>query len=164
MTRGAFTVKGDAVVWTCARCETENDLDDSTCTVCGAPFAATLREPEPERPARDAGTAALCSLFLPGAGHAYLGLWGQGVARAVISIWVVAVVLFTAAQGGPSTLIAVLFGLVAFALWGIAAHDAYREANGETGLVILKQHYFLYLVLGLLFVLILLIVILGLRA
>jgi hypothetical protein len=129
--------------------------------VCGATLADLLRPEPPERPARDPGTAALISLAFPGAGHAYLGLWGQALARAIISVWVISVALYTAVVGaqGAAGAIPAVFGLAAFALWVVAAHDAYREAGGERGSVLLKPRYFLYLVLGLLLLLLGLIVI-----
>lgn len=147
---GAFTVREQGVVWTCDRCETENPLDTPICEVCGTSFAEVMR-PKVERPERDPGTAALVSLFFPGAGHAYLGLWGQGIARGVLSLWVLFVVLVSVLQkGSGSGLIAATFGLVAFGLWAAAAHDAYREARHEESAVLLKGKVFLYLVLGLL--------------
>lgn len=136
------------VVWTCPRCETQNPLDVQACTVCGTTFAEAVKGPEPERPQRDPGTAALVSLFLPGAGHGYLGLWPQAVARAVISAWVVLTALLGAIQGTiPITLV---FGLAAVALWVLAAHDAYREAQGDPASAILKGRLFMYVVMGLL--------------
>ena len=163
--RGAFRVKEDGVVWVCARCEAENALEVEACRVCGTTFAETVR-PKAERPERDPGTAALLSLLLPGAGHAYVGLWGQGIARAVVSAWVIVVLLLSYLQRGDpgSSLIAVVFGFVAFALWGVAAHDAYREARREETLVLLKGRAFLYLVLGLLVLLLILLTVAGLRA
>ncbi|CAN5663900.1 hypothetical protein BH24ACT26_BH24ACT26_01780 [soil metagenome] len=118
--------------------------------MCGQTFAATLREPEPERPPRDPGVVALASLFWPGAGHALLGLWGQAIARGVTSLWVLAVMLAGALQQGLSAPISVTFGGVSFALWGIACHDAYREATRDGASVLLTPKRFLYLVLGLL--------------
>ena len=163
--RGAFRVKEDGVVWVCSRCEAENALEVEACRVCGSTFAETVR-PKVERPERDPGTAALLSLFLPGAGHAYVGLWGQGIARAVVSVWVIVVLLVAFLQrGDPGTsLIAIVFGLVAFALWGVAAHDAYREARREETLVLLKGRAFLYVVLGLLVLMLILLTAAGLRA
>jgi hypothetical protein len=90
-------------------------------------------------------------LLCPGAGHAYLGLWGQAIARAVVSVWVGLVVLFAALQGGPGALPTILaFGAAAFCLWAVAAHDAYREAREESDATVLKSKHFLFLVLGLL--------------
>lgn len=149
--KGAFTVAGDGITWSCRRCDAVNDLAEGTCTVCGTPFADVLREPGPGRRERDPGTSALLSLLCPGAGHAYLGLWGQAIARAVVSGWVALVVLFAALQGGPRSLPTILvFGAAAFGLWAIAAHDAYREARGEGNATVLKNRHFLFLVLGLL--------------
>lgn len=162
VTRGAFTVREHGVVWTCPRCENENPLDAQVCEVCGTTFAEIAR-PKVERPERDPGNAALYSLFLPGAGHAYLGLWGQAVARAVLSVWVVFVALLSMIQRGPGSVpIAVVFGITATALWALAAHDAYREARHEESMVILKGKLFLYLVLGLLVVLLVLLTTAGL--
>lgn len=109
--------------------------------------------------------AAMVSLFLPGAGHAYLGLWGQAVARAVITLWIFFVLLISLLQRGPSSArVAVVFGVAATALWAVAAHDAYREAREEQGLVLLKGKVFLYTVLGLLVLLVVLLMSSGLSA
>ncbi|MDQ3981690.1 MAG: zinc ribbon domain-containing protein, partial [Actinomycetota bacterium] len=129
--RGAFRSTEDGILWRCSSCDTENRLEEPACTVCGTPFAESVRPPEPERPQRDPGTTAMISLFFPGAGHAYLGLWPQAIARAVVSVWVVLMAVFFAIGGkAASTPVAVLYGLAAFGLWGVAAHDAFREASG----------------------------------
>lgn len=162
-THGAFTVREHGVVWTCSRCDTENPLDQQVCVVCGTTFAEVVR-PKEKRPERDPGTAALVSLFFPGAGHGYLGLWGQAIARGVLHAWVLFVVLLSVLQRGPgSGPVALVFGLAATVLWGVSAHDAYREARHEGGLVLLKGKVFLYLVLGLLVLLLVLLVSSGLR-
>ncbi len=143
----------EGIVWTCARCATANPLAASACSVCDASFADTVRRGDaPGTPQRDPGTAALVSLFLPGAGHAYLGLWPEGTARAIISLWAVAVVFVAAIEGSGSAgvLIAVVFGVAALALWMVSAHDAYRAARGEGRHVLLKGRMYLYVVLGLL--------------
>jgi ribosomal protein L40E len=149
--RGAFTVAHEGITWTCRRCDAVNDFAVNSCSVCGTPFAEVLREPAPARPARDPGTTALLSLLFPGAGHAYLGLWGQAIARAIVSGWVGLVVVFAALQGGAGAMPTTLaFGIAAFSLWSVAAHDAYREARGEGDATVLKARHFLFLVLGLL--------------
>lgn len=152
---GTFLVTDDGIHWTCSTCDTVNDLDAPVCNVCGAPFARTVLPPE-ERPQRDPNTTALISLFLPGAGHAYLGQWGQAVARAIISLWAFMVVIVAALQRGAaaSNAVMVVFGVATFALWGVSAHDAYREARDERALVLLKGKVFFYLVLGLLLLLV----------
>jgi hypothetical protein len=146
-----FKQTDHGLVWVCSRCDTENALELTVCGVCGTTFADSIRPPA-ERPNRDPGTAALWSLFLPGAGHAYLGNWSQAIARGVLSLWVLLVVaagiLLDDVPG--SGLLGAIFGVAAFGLWGIAAHDAYREARGEDAMVVLKGRAFLYLVLGLL--------------
>ncbi|MEA2447986.1 MAG: hypothetical protein QOK47_1623, partial [Actinomycetota bacterium] len=150
-TRGAFTVTEAGITWTCAVCDSVNPIDAAICLVCNTPFAETVRE-KPERIQRDPNTAALISLFMPGAGHAYIGQWGQATARAIVSLWtllVVTIAIFSKDQPG-STPIALIFGFASVALWAITAHDAYREARNEPQQVLLKGRVFLYLVLGLL--------------
>lgn len=105
---------------------------------------------------------AMYSLFMPGAGHWSMGLKAQAVARGIVSVWVVLVALLAAVAG--ATLMAVVFGVAAFGLWMASAHDAYREARGETHMVLLKPRVFVYLVLGLLMLMIVLLVSAGLRA
>lgn len=162
-THGVFTVREHGVVWTCSRCENENPLESQTCEVCGTKMADVVHPP-PERPERDPGMAALVSLFFPGAGHAYLGMWGQAVARGVLSLWVILVVFVSLVQRGQggSTMIGIVFALAATALWAAAAHDAYREARNEPGMALLKGKVFLYLVLGLLVLLMVLLTATGL--
>ena len=160
-TSGAFTITETGIVWTCSRCETVNPLDASVCSVCGTTFADVIRPPD-DRPQRDPNTVAMYSLFFPGAGHWYLGLTEQAVARGVLSMWVVLVAVLSAIAG--SMLMGVVFGLAALGLWIAAAHDAYREARHESAAVILKGRTFLYLVLGLLLLMVVLLVAAGVQA
>jgi ribosomal protein L40E len=152
---GAFAVSGDRISWTCSRCDADNPLQANACSVCGTAFAEVVGPPPEPRVARDPNMAAFASLFYPGAGHAYLGMWGQAVARAALSTWVLGVVIFALlANGVPgATLIGIVFGIVSLALWGVAAHDAFREATDQGDLVILKPRAFLYVTIVLLFVL-----------
>lgn len=149
------TVTEEGITWRCRMCEHDNDLAAPVCAVCGSPFAATVRGSEAEPEPRDPNTAALLSLFLPGAGHGYLGQWPEAIARAVLSSFVVAVALVGAfAEGVPgSLLLAVVFGLAAFGLWAGAAHDAYRSARREDHLVVLKGRRYMYVTFGLMGVL-----------
>jgi hypothetical protein len=147
--RGVVSVTDAGISWTCRLCETPNRLDAPRCRACGAPFAASLREPSPSRRARDPGAAALASLLWPGVGHALIGLWGHAIARAVTTLWVAAATLTFAVQqgfGAPATLV---FAAVATALWAVTAHDAYREASGNTGAVLLTPRLFAFAVLAL---------------
>lgn len=164
-THGVFTVREHGVVWTCSRCDNENPLEAQVCEVCGTKMADVV-EPPPQRPERDPGTAAMVSLFFPGAGHGYLGLWGQAVARGVLHLWVLMVVLVSLVQRGEggSTLIGIVFALVATALWAASAHDAYREARKEPNQALIKGKVFLYLVLGLLMLLMVMLTASGLSA
>lgn len=157
--RGAFTVTDAGIVWTCSNCETKNPLEAQFCSVCGTTFAQVV-QPKVERPKRDPNTAALLSLLFPGAGHVYIGLVGQAIARAVLSLWVTSVIVLSLLSGDKSNsqLVVIVFGLVATALWMITAHDAYREAKDESASVILKGKMFLYLTLGLLMLLFVLLV------
>ena len=148
---GAFHVGEDGITWTCLRCESVNAMAESACTACGTTFAEAIKPPEPKGPKRDPKTTAIISLVLPGAGHAYLGMWPEGIARAIISTWVVVMTVFSAMQGaGPAGTMSFLFGFVATALWLVSAHDAYREADGNSKEILLKRSFFLYLVVGLL--------------
>ena len=146
-------------MWTCPTCETVTPIETTTCSVCGTTLSQMVHPP-PKRPERDPNTAALVSLFYPGAGHAYLGLWGEAIARGVVSTWAVAVALIAAFASGQSSgrLITIMFGLIAFGLWGIAAHDAYRAARHDERQVILRGRGFLFLVLGMLGLLLLVVV------
>ncbi|MGH2805909.1 MAG: zinc finger Ran-binding domain-containing protein [Actinomycetota bacterium] len=162
--RGAFKVSEEGIRWQCSVCDHMNSLQALHCEVCGTPFAAAVK-PKEQRPPRDPGTVAMISLFFPGAGHAYLGMWPQAITRGVIQFWVLIVVLFGLVWDVPgSALLAGSFGLVAFALWLIAAHDAFREARDEANQVLLKGRMFLWLTLGLLGFLFTMLVVSGLSA
>jgi hypothetical protein len=149
-----FRSTEEGILWTCSACEAENPLDEPACRVCGTAFAESMKPPPKGHIERDPGTVALVSLFFPGAGHAYLGMWPQAIARGVVSIWVALMTLFFAVGGkGGSAGAAALFGLVAFALWAVAAHDAFREASDQPSQVLLHGRRFTFLVLGLLMLL-----------
>lgn len=140
----------DGIVWDCATCGNANDIDLTICAACGTPFADMIR-PKQERPQRDPGTAALLSLLLPGMGHVYMGLWGQGLARATLSLWVllVTVIGIVSSKVPGALFMTVSFGIASVALWTISAHDAFREASGQPALVLLQGRRFLFVVLGL---------------
>jgi hypothetical protein len=162
--RGAFKVTPAGIVWTCKSCETENPLALQVCSVCGTEFARTLKDEEPKGPERDPGTVALYSLFMPGAGHAYMGMWGQAIARGILQLWVIFTALMGALQKGGSNVVTIVFGSAAVTLWALTAHDAYREASKQPNAVILKGRAFMYVVLGLLMLLIVLLMGAGLKA
>lgn len=146
----SFEVTEGGIRWICATCGTPNALDVPACMACGMTFADTVR-PKPQGAQGDPGKAALFSLFYPGAGHAYLGMWGQAVARSVLSSWVLLVTIVGIADRDvPGSLaMAAIFGVVALALWLVSAHDAYREATHEPDKTLLRGRRYLYVVLGL---------------
>jgi hypothetical protein len=162
--RGAFKVTPTGIVWTCKSCDTENPLALQMCSVCGTQFANTLKDEKPRITERDPGTVAMYSLFMPGAGHAYMGMWGQAIARGILQVWVLFTAMMGAIQKGGSNIIVIVFGLTSVALWALAAHDAYREATHEPKAAILKGRAFMYLVLGLLVLLIVLLMGAGMKA
>ena len=145
-----FEVTEEGVRWVCVTCGTPNNLEATECAVCGMAFAEILR-PKPARPEGDPGKAALYSLLFPGAGHGYLRMWGQAIARAVLSVWVLLVTLVGILdQDVPGSLaMATIFGVAALALWVITAHDAFQEASHDESKVLLRGRRFLYVVLGL---------------
>jgi len=151
---GAFEVTEAGIRWICGTCGTPNALDAVTCEACGATFADTVR-PKTGRIEGDPGKAALYSLFYPGAGHGYLGMWGQAIARAVLSSWVLLVTLVGILDRDvPGSLgMAAIFGVAALGLWLVAANDAYREARAEPDKVLLRGRRYLYVVLGLMAIL-----------
>jgi ribosomal protein L40E len=144
-----FEVDGDVVTWRCSVCEARNPLEAGACSVCGAELALGLRSPSGEIRRRDPGMAALLSLFLPGAGHAFVGQWGQAAARAVTSTWVLCMALMFAFEQGPTAAVTILFGVAAFGLWAVGGHDAYREAAGDSAGVILRGRSFMFVFLSL---------------
>lgn len=127
-------------------------MEIEICSACGATLRDTLAPDEPgPRTDRDPKLTAFLSLAFPGIGHAYLGMWGQAIARIAITAWMVA----AAAAGwsidaAGAKVLASLFALVALGTWAVSAHDAYREAEGLPKLVMLKGRMFLYLVVSLL--------------
>lgn len=155
----------EGVLWTCALCGGDNSLDAFTCSVCEAPLSASVRPSGPVRPQRDPGKAALISLLMPGAGHAYLGLWGQAVARGILSTWAVCVFVVAAFGAGVTQrLVAAVFAVAAAGLWAVSAHDAYRAAQGADDAALLKGRAFLWLVVGLLLALVVALVLSALGA
>ena len=159
----AFLVGADGISWACKHCETVNSIETETCSACGMSFADLLRPPGPDKPTRDPNTVALISLFWPGAGHGYIGHWGQAVARGVVSLWVLMVAVFSLVQSGIGAM-ATIFGGIAFGLWAVTAHDAFQEASNAPSKVILRPRYFLWLVLGLLVLLMGMLMVQGLQA
>ena len=148
----AFLVGTDGIRWACKHCETVNSIETDVCSVCGMSFADLLRPAAPDKPKRDPNTVALISLFWPGAGHGYIGQWGQAIARGV-SFLLLVVTSVTFAQSGAGGM-SVIFGGIAFSFWVVAAHDSFQEASNAPNKVILRPKYFLWFVMGVLVLLV----------
>ena len=159
----AFLVGTDGISWACKHCEVVNSIDTEVCSGCGMPFADLLRPPETVRPKRDPNTVALISLFWPGAGHGYIGDWGQAIARGVVSFWVFVIAGVTYAQSGLGAM-TTIFGGLSFVFWAVTAHDAFQEASNAPSKVILRGRYLVWLVLGVLVLLMGMLVVEGLQA
>ena len=149
--------------WACKHCETVNSIETQECSSCGMPFADLLRPPAVVRPKREPNMVALISLFWPGAGHGYLGDWGQAISRGIVSFWVLVVAAVAYAQSGLGVM-TLLFGAISFGFWAVTAHDAFQEASNAPNKVILRGKYLVYLVVGILFLLMGTLVIEGLQA
>jgi ribosomal protein L40E len=147
---GPWHVRDTGITWTCTRCGSSNELEARSCSTCGTGFAAAIAAPV-ERPQRDPSAAALYSLLLPGAGHAYAGLRGQGMARALMSAWVVSVCVVALLNG--SLVLGVTFGAAATGLWLAAAHDAYWAAKNADRRALLVGRRWTYVTTGLIGVL-----------
>jgi hypothetical protein len=156
-----FVARDGVVLWTCAVCGNANPLEAASCSVCGSSFARTVSPPVARRDDRDPNSAALYSLMLPGAGHAYVGLWGQAVARALMCSWVVTVALFAVGHGSGvgSVVLAASFGTAALTLWIVSVHDAYWAAKKDDGRALLYGRRWLYLTIALIAVLIVVLIV-----
>ncbi len=151
-TRGPFTVSERGVTWTCATCGSVNPMETEICSACGSTLHRTLSPDDGgPRKQRDPRLTAMVSLAYPGVGHAYLGMWGQAIARVTIATWMLAAVIAgLSVEAAGARVLAVVFVLIAVGMWGVSAHDAFREAQNQQRLTILKGRAFLYLVVGLL--------------
>jgi Double zinc ribbon len=159
----AFLVGKDGISWACKHCDTVNSIDTDLCSVCGMPFADLLRPVAPEGPKRDPNTVALISLFWPGAGHGYIGEWGQAIARGVVSLLVLVVATLSFVQAGLGAM-TVTFTGISFLFWAVTAHDSFQEASNAPSRVVLKGRSMLWLVMGILVLLMGMLVVQGLQA
>ena len=158
----AFLVGSAGITWACKHCDTMNSIDTDECSSCGMPLADLLRAPAESRPRRDPNTVALISMIWPGAGHGYLGEWGQAIARAVVSLLVLVVAGLSYAQTGLGPMTAAFSG-VSFVFWAVTAHDSFQEATNAPSRAVLKGRSLLWLVMGILMLLMGMLVIEGLQ-
>jgi hypothetical protein len=159
-------VEGDLVVWDCPRCGTENPIEASACTACGAAFGQLFEEEE-ARPTVRPGRAARLSILFPGLGHAAVGRRAEGVARAVVfgyaAATMVAILVMRGGSGlGPFMALFLLCSAAAAAFYVLAAVDAARLAGGDPP--ILSSRGLLYGAVGLVLVTVTVLVITGIRA
>ncbi len=159
----AFLVGKDGISWTCKHCETQNSIETDHCSVCGMSFADLLRAAAPDRPKRDPNTVALISLFWPGAGHGYIGQWGQAIVRAVVSLLLLVVAGLSFAQAGLGAMAATFTG-ISFLFWAVTVHDSFQESSNAPSKVVLKGRSMLWLVMGILALLMVMLVVEGLQA
>jgi hypothetical protein len=134
--------------------------------VCGTPFSR-LFEGESTGPQVNPGRAVGLSLLFPGAGHLVLGRTAEGVARAVVFGYALAIVvsILVARVGGgigpflPLLLVSAVAGV---GLYAVTAVDAGRIARGERP--VLATRALLYGAVGLMLMTVAVLVILGSRA
>jgi hypothetical protein len=157
---------GEGLLWMCPECDLENPLEASACARCGTPFRNLFQE-GPVRPSVEPGRAAALSLMFPGLGHRALGRSAEGLARAVVFLWTVGMGLaILASAGGLSAgpfgpLLVVLFGAAAI-VYGTTAADARRIARGDDP--VMTSRMLLYGSTGLMFVIVVILVVSGMRA
>jgi hypothetical protein len=159
-------VEGDRVLWTCPRCSTENPIEASACSACGAPFSELLEE-EQRGEKVSASRAVRLSLLYPGLGHAPLGRGAEGLARAVVFTYVlatvVAILVMRGGSGlGPFVALFAISALAAVVFYALAAIDAGRAAHGE--LPIISTRVLLYGAAGLILLTVAVLVVTGIRA
>lgn len=147
-TTQGFRREGDDLQWECPECGHFNDIDVTSCLVCGTSFLERFRSQEPE-PVRNWATALLLSAVAPGAGHLSVGRYGAGLARLVLfCAWVLGAVLLATSAGSGALIAATPLLLGAVVLWALTLVDLYRLQQGESE--ILAGRTFLWLVVGVL--------------
>lgn len=162
---GQFRAAGDGLVWKCPQCDLENPLDASACARCGTAFRALFEE-ERVQASVDPGRATGLSLIFPGLGHRVLGRGAEGLARAVVFLWTtgMGVAILATAGGlnaGPFVPVVVVLFAAAAIVYGTTAADAGRIARGDAP--IMTSRMLLYGSTGLMFAVVAILVISGMR-
>jgi hypothetical protein len=116
-----------------------NALAANACAVCDTPFARLFERP-PEPPRVSPAAAAFSSLVFPGIGQWRAGRRADGIARAILGVWVLGTLvtlLGSGGEGGSIGLVALiaLYGVSTVGLWLVSAVDAARAASGERPVV-----------------------------
>lgn len=166
MKGGRFRAVGEGLLWACPQCDMENPLEALACVRCGTPFR-DLFEEGPAKPSVDSSRAAALSLMFPGLGHRALGRTAEGLARAVVFLWTIGMglaILLSAGgvDAGPfRPLLLILFGGAAI-VYATTVADAQRIARGDAP--IMTTRMLLYGSMGLMFVIVVMLVVSGMRA
>jgi hypothetical protein len=133
--------EGDAVVWTCPACDSENPVEILNCSVCGTALAS-LFQPETQAPERQRSRGAVLGLsaVLPGAGHIAFGMAAAGLGRAVLYAWSLFVGVFLILRDvrrNAATVhgLGALFLLAAAAVWLLSFAEASRALRGDRTLI-----------------------------
>lgn len=136
------------VGWTCPVCGTVNAVEADVCSACGSSLFDSLRRSEAQARKRsfedkNALTGAALSI-VPGGGHFYLGLNGDGLIRVVLFVWWLGAATILPDRSGPVAMVRVILFLGAFALMAISAIDAYRTVEAPGTAPILNRKFILY--------------------
>ena len=137
-----------AAGWTCTICGAVNPVAEDVCRDCGTSLFDSLRRSEGDARQqaledKSSNVAAALSL-VPGAGHFYLGLVGQGVARFILFIWWFGSAAVLPDSRGPVAIVRVLLFLGAVALILVTALDSYRAVEEPGSGPILDRRLMLY--------------------
>jgi len=134
--------------WTCSVCGAVNPVAEDVCRDCGTSLFDSLRRSEGDARQetlenKSSNVAAALSL-VPGAGHFYLGMVGQGVARFILFTWWFGLAAVLPDSRGPVALVRVLLFLGAMALILVSALDSYRAVEEPGSGPILDRRLMLY--------------------
>ncbi len=137
-----------AAGWTCTICGAVNPVAEDVCRDCGTSLFDSLRRSEGDARQqalqdKSSNVAAALSL-VPGAGHFYLGMVGQGVARFILFIWWFGSAAVLPDSRGPVAIVRVLLFLGAMALILVTAFDSYRAVEEPGSGPILDRRLMLY--------------------
>ncbi len=136
------------VGWTCPVCQTINVVEADVCASCGSSLFESLKRSETIAKrqtfeGKNAYTAAGLS-FLPGLGHFYLGLVGEGVIRIILFAWWFSFAMILPDRAGPMAGVRLILLIASFALIVISAIDSYRSVEEPGAAPILNRMVILY--------------------
>ncbi len=127
--------QGDALLWRCPACESENPIERTMCGVCGTPLATLFGVTKETGPKRTGSTAIWLSMVLPGAGHVWAGRVADAIARGVLFLWTSVIGVFLVTRSGRSAGIfrgiGGVFVLTATGVWIISLLESQRLSRGD---------------------------------